>query len=208
MNEFIDNLQSPHLAHEVGYHPVKDGIAESEAPLPGAQSPEVCGRLGDDVWEELNGDVAQNLSVGCHRQEHPRVAVSRVLQDSGHLRRRGVRGVAAAALAHAALARAERLLERLGYLGCFELGSELFHDAVAVWGRKDKLLENTASFRQIHQTRLSLLGLDDKSILIRSPIFQSRRCLKKGKSDKRSTSRILQCCAPPGYHSLRPTLWK
>lgn len=116
---------------------MKDGVPKSKAFLPGAQSPEVCSRLGDDVREKLDGDGAQSFPVGGHREENPRVAVSGVLLNSGHLRRGGARGVAAA-LAHAALTRAESLLERLCDLGCFELGGELLHDAFAVWKCKER----------------------------------------------------------------------
>ena len=110
---------------------MEDGVAEAEAFLSGAESPEVLRRLGDDVREELDGQCAQRLSVGRHREEHPGVGVSGVLLNSGHLWRRVERGVAFC-LARAALTLAEGLLEGFHYFRGLELGRQLLHYTVTI----------------------------------------------------------------------------
>lgn len=130
-NNLLSHVPAPHLTHEGWYHPVEDGVPESETFLSGAESSEVFRCLGDNMGEKLYGDGAQRFPVGRHFEEYPGVSVSGVLLDSGHLRR-GARGVAAG-LAHSALTSAESLLEGFGYLGGFELGCELLHHAIAIW---------------------------------------------------------------------------
>ena len=46
-------LRRAHLAHEVGDNSVEGGAPEAEALLAGAESPEVLGRLRDDIGAQL-----------------------------------------------------------------------------------------------------------------------------------------------------------
>ena len=56
---FFPHVKSdpPHLAHEVGDHPVEGGALEAEALLAGAEGAEVLRRLGHHVGTQLEQGI-------------------------------------------------------------------------------------------------------------------------------------------------------
>lgn len=145
-----------HLTHEVWYDPMEDGVLQSETFLSSAQSPEVLCSLGNNMWEQLNGDVAQWFIISGHFEEHQRVSVFGVLLDSGHVWHWGRRSVVTGLL-EAILTFTEGLLKRLCYLGCFELGCQLLHHTFTVWGKKKKKIEQNFSLEDSSRIPMNCL---------------------------------------------------